>query len=214
MEMSLAGKNMENMFSTMQNQSLLGLVRKYRMFPLILIYGWLFLEYWLFALLICAFRNIKICISDMLSLLRFWCLLYSSVRVASRVLISLLCGSSSLVCCCSVEAFSLGHCFDDFAFILTSLSPSDLSRSLYARLMCSLMRWKPFRWYWFGLNWFMKWWLEIIRTNWRNSQISLIRKYHSCLITVQAGMVFHVSSDSVSRILPVLSLHSQRLLQD
>ena len=27
-----------------------------------------------------------------------------------------------------------------FAFILTSLSPSDLSRSLYARLMCSLMR--------------------------------------------------------------------------
>lgn len=38
-KMSLAGKNMENMFSTMQNQSLLGLVRKYRMFPLILIYG-------------------------------------------------------------------------------------------------------------------------------------------------------------------------------
>lgn len=126
-KMSLAGKNMENMFSTMQNQSLLGLVRK-------ISHVSTYSDLWLIVpgiLAFCApylrfsqYKNLYFRYAFLASVLMF-VVLFSTGSESSTYIIAFV-GVALWFVAVSWKRSRWDIALMIFAFILTSLSPSDL----------------------------------------------------------------------------------------
>ena len=126
-KMSLAGKNMENMFSTMQNQSLLGLVRK-------ISHVSTYSDLWLIVpgiLAFCApylrfsqYKNLYFRYAFLASVLMF-VVLFSTGSESSTYIIAFV-GVALWFVAVPWKRSRWDIALMIFAFILTSLSPSDL----------------------------------------------------------------------------------------
>ena len=126
-KMSLAGKNMENMFSTMQNQSLLGLVRK-------ISHVSTYSDLWLIVpgiLAFCApylrfsqYKNLYFRYAFLASVLLF-VVLFSTGSESSTYIIAFV-GVALWFVAVPWKRSRWDIALMIFAFILTSLSPSDL----------------------------------------------------------------------------------------